>query len=163
MPDWLRIVKSHHAKMHPSDGYNLVTRPPASDRELDDVSTTLGVEFPREFKSLFKTCNGFGVVHEEDEPDKIWWFLRPTDQLRSFVDGIRNAFPEVHEKHAKRFFPFIDFSNGDALGYLVDEAGIIIDGLFCFEHEFCRFDEEQDINEFLSHTPLSIEELLTQI
>ncbi|MFO0913567.1 MAG: SMI1/KNR4 family protein [Pirellulales bacterium] len=159
-PDWLQIIESHHAKAHPNDGYNLVTRPPASRSQLDELGDALGIQFPVDFRSLYLTCNGVGVVHKDD-PDKIWWLFRPAEEIEGFAADVRNWFRKTHNKYADRFFPFIDFSNGDGIGYVVDESGIIIDGLFCFEHEKYRFKADQDVNDFLSHAPVTIEEFLT--
>jgi hypothetical protein len=159
MPDWVQIVESHHAKSHPNDGYRLVTRPSASHYTLDALKRSLGFEFPAEFRSLYLVFDGIGVSHR-NEPDETWWLFLPTDQIESFCIDVRKWFRDTHEKYANRFFPFIDFANGDGMGYIVDEAGNPLDGLFCFEHESYRFDESQDVNEFLSHVPVSIEEFL---
>ncbi len=163
MPDWLKIIEAHHTKTHPKDGYNLVIRPPVSPDQLDELGDTLGIQFPNDFRSLYMTCNGFGVMHQNDDTKRIWWLFRPAEEIESFMADIRDWFRETHNKYANRFFPFIDFSNGDGIGYLVEESGILIDGLFCFEHEKYRFKPDQDVNEFLTHEPITIETFLTHM
>ena len=162
MPNWLKIIAGHHAKAHANDGYTLVTRPAASAEQLDRLAVSLGIALPSEFRELYSACNGFGVA-SDNELDKTWWLFRPTDQIESFAGDVRSWFAETHQSFANRFFPFIDFSNGDGIGYIVDESGAIIDGLFCFEHENYEFDAEQDVNEFITHSPVTIEEFLTRI
>jgi len=162
MANWSKIIAAHHAKAHANDGYALVTRPAASDEQLEQLAGSLGITLPGEFRDLYSTCNGFGVAGDA-ELDEPWWFFRPTDQIESFAGDVRDWFAETHQKFADRFFPFIDFANGDGIGYVVDESGAIIDGLFCFEHENYKFDAEQDVNEFITHSPVTIEEFLTHI
>ena len=162
MADWSIIIADQHSKAHPNDRCNLVAGPAATNQQLDELSESQGIALPQDFCELYLTHNGFGVA-DDDEPDKIWWFFRPTDQIADFANGMRSWFAKTHQKYADRFFPFIDFSNGDGIGYIVDESGLIMDGLSCFEHENYKFDEEQDVNEFITHAPVTIEEFLTQI
>lgn len=163
MPDWLQLIQSNHAIEHPNDGFELFVCPPATDTEMDELGRTVGSELPQEFRSLYTTCNGFGVKHPGDEPATIWWFVRPTNQLQSFGNDVRNWFQKTHGKFAARFFPFIDYSNGDVLGYVKDESGLFFEGLFFFRHEHYQFSGHQDINDFLSHLPITLEEFLTRV
>ena len=162
MPNWSKLIADNHAKAHADDGFNLITRLAATNIQLDELSESLGITWPTDFRELYSTFDGFGVA-TNDEPDKIWWFFRPANEIPKFADDVRNWFLKTHEKCAARFFPFIDFSNGDGIGYIVDDTGVIMDGLFCFEHEQYKFDEEQDVNEFIIHVAVNIEEFLTQI
>lgn len=161
MPDWTTILKQHHSVAHPDDGFELVLVQPASDKELDALAAKLDIELPAEFRSFYLTHNGFGLSHES-EPDAVSWFFKPLGQIESFADSVRNWFTETHKDYAARFFPFIDFENGDGLGYMADVSGGILDGLFCFEHECYKFDEDQDVNEFLTHAPITVQEFLSQ-
>ena len=79
-----------------------------------------------------------------------------------FFASTRSWFGETHPTVAKRFLPFIDWVNGDGMGYLVLDNGTIADGLFCFEHELFEHDEDQDPDEFIVKWNNSIFELLTE-
>lgn len=43
---------------------------------------------------------------------------------------------------------------------VTESAGILLPGLFCFEHEAYDYDEDQDANDFISSIPATIEEFL---
>lgn len=161
MPNWSQIIESYQARAHANDGFRLMTFSPASQEVLDHLQDELGLELPAEFRSLYSEFDGIGVVHES-EPEIIWWLFRPTDEIASFCDEIRARFEGTHEGYATRFFPFIDLANGDGIGYVTEESGLAMNGLFLFEHESYKHAESQDVNEFLSHLPMSIEEFLGQ-
>ena len=160
MTDWLKVVADHLSKCHLGQDSSLVLREGATSVELERLSASLGIALPTEFRALYSACNGFGVA-SRDQPGGVCWLFHPTCQIPTFVDDIRSWFRETHGQFADRFFPFIDFGNGDGIGYCLDESGELIEGLCCFKHEEYRFTDEQDVNEFISCVPVSIEEFLT--
>lgn len=145
---------------HPDGEYNLVTGPPASDETLANLETALGFKLPPEFRSFYSSLDGFGIA-SADDPNDVSWFFRPCEQIVQFSTDVRGWFKETHERCAKRFFPFIDWSNGDGIGYMLDESGEPIDGVFEFNHELYKFDSAQDVNEFLRHVPAGIQDFLS--
>jgi SMI1/KNR4 family protein SUKH-1 len=161
MPNWSEIVARHHEGCHRNDGSKLVTGLPATDAELNTLSVSLGIQLPNEFCDLYRTFDGFGTSHESDS--KTCWLFHPLNQVEAFAVSVRKWFIATHEEYAKRFFPLIDFSNGDGIGYLTDRSNTVMDGLFCFEHEKYRFKETQDVNDFISHAPVSIERFLMHV
>ncbi|SMP78246.1 SMI1 / KNR4 family (SUKH-1) [Neorhodopirellula lusitana] len=160
MPDWKTLVDQHHSMAHPDGEYNLVTGPPASDETLANLETALGFKLPPEFRSFYSSLDGFGIA-SADDPSDVSWFFRPCGQIDQFSNDVREWFKETHERCAKRFFPFIDWLNGDGIGYMLDESGDPIDGVFEFNHELYKFDSAQDVNEFLRHVPAGIQDFLS--
>lgn len=160
MPDWTQILNRHHAVAHAEDGYKLATQPGVSGADLDRLSDLLGINLPDEFREFYMTSNGFGVA-TDDNPNDACWLFRPLEDLPNFIDSVRSSFSETHPDLASRFFPFIDWDNGDGMGYLTETTDIILPGLFCFEHESYAYSADQDPDEFISVIPVTIEEFLS--
>ena len=158
MANWLDLVSKSHNRSHPAGEYELVVNAGVDTSKLAALEQKLGVKFPSEFRDFYSACNGFGI--KSDDEDQVSWLFVPSEEIESFATEIRRWFEETHPKFSNRFWPFIDFMNGDGIGYVLDDAGGVHDGLFCFEHESYRFNPEQDVNEFLRQKPVGIEEFL---
>lgn len=80
------------------------------------------------------------------------------------MGGLRKSteqwFLKTHPELAGRFYPFIDWSNGDSMGHYFSETGELMSGLYCFEHENYEHDEEQDSEDFIVRWNSSIFGLL---
>ena len=157
MRDWIKLIGEVHAQSH-GDSMELVTQPGARPDILNDLATRLEIEFPDEFVELYSVCNGSGI--RSPGASDACWFFRPAEEIIDFTEQLRGWFSKTHGKFASRFVPFIDFMNGDGIGYGLDADRSVIDGLICFEHERYRFDADQDVNEFLVHKPASIADFL---
>ena len=162
MADWEGIVRLHHERAHAGDGFELVTNPGVAEEDLGLMERRLGFQFPAELRGFYSTFNGFGV-QSSDSPGSVYWFIRPLEELPEFAETIRHWFQETHPDIAARYFPFVDWANGDGIGYLVDSEGQVLPGLYGFEHESYSFDEEQGAEEFLIEVPISIEEFLNSV
>jgi hypothetical protein len=162
MANWDRIIKRHHQRAHSDDGLAFAANPGAAESDLAALEARLGIQFPAEFRSLYSTFNGFGV-RSVDSPGDVYWFTRPLEELPEFVEAIRHSFRETHPELAARFYPFIDWANGDGLGYLAGDDGRILPGLYSFQHESYDCDADQDTDEFLMHAPVSLEKFLTSV
>jgi hypothetical protein len=162
MTNWDRVVRSHHARAHQHDGFEFASNPGATPAELASFEAGLDAKLPAEFHGLYSAFNGFGV-RSADDPSAVHWFARPLGELPQFMTQIRAWFGDTHAELAARFFPFIDWANGDGLGYLADSKGQALPGLHMFEHEAYRCDPHQDAEEFFSHAPISIEEFLNAV
>ena len=160
MPDWPRILSDYHFTAHADQGNHLVTRPGLSIEDIAQMGERLGLTFPDEFHSLYAVYNGFGIAPDE-APDEICWLFLPLSQLPCFTEITRKGFSSSHPGIASRYFPFIDFANGDSMGYLTDVGGVNMPGLASFEHDLYQYDEDQDPDEFLSLLPVTIEEFLS--
>lgn len=159
MTKWEAIVTAHHKRAHPGDGFELFTKPGVAEKDLRSMEKRLGFQFPTELREFYSDLNGFGV-RSAVSPDEVYWFIRPLEELPDFAETIRHWFQETHPDIASRFFPFVDWANGDGIGYLVDSTGEVLPGLVSFEHESYDFDEDQEVEEFLTTVPISIEEFL---
>ena len=162
MHNWNQIVARHHSAAHRDDGYELVTRPGATGALIQETGAALGVAFPDEFIALYRVFDGIGI-RNDDHGEEVLWFFQPLAQLQEFVATTRGWFRETHPELAARFFPFLDWANGDGMGYLTDESGSVLPGLFTFEHECYEFDEEQEPDEFLVSIPVTIEQFLDAV
>ena len=160
MTDWRKIVSEYHDKVLGQSGGKLLTLEGASNSSVDELQQALGFDLAEEFRSLYLQCNGFGLTNGAD--DQKDWFFHPIDQISGFAGDTRKWFEETHPESAARFFPFVDWGNGDGMGYLLDENGQVLDGLFWFEHEYYEFDEDQEFDEFVVKRNNTIHELLTE-
>jgi len=159
MYDWRKIISEHHHRVHVQPDDTLIIRDGAATDSIDDLQQTLGIEMPEEFRSLYCQCDGFGL--DQTDGGQEWWFCHPITQIPEFVTQTGSWFRKTHPDSASRFFPFIDWSNGDGMGYLLNENNEMLDGLYCFEHENYEFEEDQDSEEFIVKWNNSIYELLT--
>lgn len=159
MADWNTLVEQHHLLAYPDGEHVLVKGASASQTGLANLEETLGFELPMEFRSFYSTIDGFGTGDPGD-PDDVLWFFRPCAEIGQFCTDVRLWFQQTHGGYAERFFPFIDWVNGDGIGYLLDESGAPIECLFEFSHEQYRFDLNQDVSEFLRRVSSGIEEFL---
>jgi len=162
MTDWLDIISNRYAEAVANDGDELVVSPGATQEQIDQCCEALGFDPPADFRELYATCNGFGV-RERGQPDAPCWFFYPLQEIAGFCEEIRAGFEETHPEEASRFFPFIDFEDGDGVGYCVDAEGKLLDGLFLFESEAYEGEEDQEPNDFLVRVPMSVREFLTQL
>lgn len=162
MTKWETIVRLHHERAHSGDGFELFTGPGVAEINIKALENRLGFRFPTELREFYSDLNGFGV-RSAASPDEVYWFVRPLEELPEFAETIRHWFQETHPDIAGRFFPFVDWANGDGIGYLVSSTGEVMPGLVSFEHESYDFDEGQDYEEFLTTVPISLEEFLNSV
>ncbi|MHB8954809.1 MAG: SMI1/KNR4 family protein [Pirellulaceae bacterium] len=89
MAKWKKVITDHHAWAHPPDqGYDLITQPPASQQQLDELASRLGITLPKELVSLYLTYNGFGVRSRDSSHTD--WFLVPVQKVPQFTKQIRS-------------------------------------------------------------------------
>ncbi len=157
MPNWKKLVESHHETS--SEDYQLVTRQGATAADIETTARKLGIDFPREFRSLYSVFNGVGLC-SPDRPEEIEWTFQPLENLPGFAEVARAWFAKTHPEVAKRFFPFIDWGDGDSMGYLTNNKGKVMKGIRWFQHESYEWDEDQDPDEFLELTNHSIQSYL---
>jgi hypothetical protein len=162
MADWLNIISNRYAEAVANDGDELLLSPGATREQIDQRCGALGFVPPSDFRELYATCNGFGV-RELKQPDTPCWFFYPLEQMSEFCERIRAGFAETHPEEAARFFPFIDFEDGDGVGYCVDEEGQLLEGLFLFEHEAYEGEEDQEPSDFLVRVPMTVQQFLMQL
>lgn len=159
MTDWNALILAHHAAAHADGDFELIASPGATDEAINQLASELRVSFPDEFASLYTAADGWGC-YPAGQPAEVSWLFRPLEQIPQFCEAIRAWFADTHPEFTDRFVPFIDFDNGDGLGYFYEANGTIMEGLFCFEHEAYEADEAQDINEFVTSAPISIRQFI---
>ena len=149
----------YFACAHDAAECELVTKAGASAEELDQFERRLGLRLPDEFKSLYGEFNGVGICSRDFQ--RVFWLFRALGEQEDFMAIQRSAFVATHPKYAPRFFPFVDWANGDSMGYLVDSVGALLSGLYCFDHEEYEYSGSQDIGEFLCFAFETIEDFLS--
>lgn len=159
MNSWPELIEANHAWAHANDGWHLVTGAPATDADLAQLETQLGIELPAEFKELYRTYNGVGICREAndgqapgrpiEESKKVLWLLVPVAEIPGLMTVARSWFQETHAEVALQFMPFIDWNCGDYTGYLLPLESDVPAELYTFEHENYEFDEAQEAEEFL--------------
>ena len=153
MADWLKFVESHFTELNVPK-HDRVLNAGAAITKINDVGAGLGIAFPDEFVELYAMHDGIG--HQNS--DMTWWLTRPLDHLEEFATTICNWFRENHPELAERYIPFIDYGNGSAIGYLLNENSKAMPGLYHFNTGAYDFDDEdQEHEEFLRNDFQSIE------
>ena len=149
MNEWLNLFQRQRAS-DPCDGCEMIFGEAADARTIDDLERKFCFHFPDEFRSLYTTYDGYGVIYDT-KPGEIYWDFRPIGDLEAFVKQYRDAISGTHPAIATRFYPFFDWSTGDAAGYLLDGDGKLLPGIYDFFHAGYEADETQDFTDFLEH------------
>ena len=118
----------------------------ATTDQIDDCEKRLGLTLPTELCEFYLYSNG--LMLEEDKSAEPRFF-RQIQKLPEYVDCARSSFSDTHQEYANRYLPFIDWTNGDSCGYMVDSEGQYMTEIFIFLHEHYEYTCKQDINEFL--------------
>ena len=147
MNNWLGMFE-RLLTSDPCEGREMKLGGPASAARMEEVERQFGFAFPDEFRSLYGTYDGYGVVFD-NKPAEIFWDFRPLGELVSFANGYRDTMAEAHPSLATRFFPFFDWSTGDSAGYLLDNNSKLLPGLYDFHHAAYEGDPNQNVSEFL--------------
>jgi len=159
MADWRRIVEEFFRCSDPDGEFHHEMRPGALAGTIDTVQSELGLQFPDECREFYRHFNGIGLVAAENGDDRL--FVKPVEELPKFAQSCRSMFAETHANHASRFFPIIDWGNGDATGYLLDDNGDLLPHLHTVMHELYRYDEDQVADEFIQSTGENFANFLT--
>ncbi|QDV23859.1 SMI1/KNR4 family protein [Aureliella helgolandensis] len=158
MAKWNRIV-SEFFRMSDPEGKNDHYAPSgASPESIVKVEAELGVEMPHELRDFYSNHDGLGLVSRGETPMPL--FIRPTGQLVDFINQCRSAFRDTHPTYAERYFPFIDWYNGDSSGFILGSDGRFVDMVFTFSHELYCYEAGQDANEFIHAHAETLAELL---
>lgn len=159
MTDWLELLARHQAAAQAESGYEPIFGDSASPEAVDRIQSMIGLAFPAELIELYRSVDGYGLEMDLDSRLSPW-FIVPTSELFAFVSSQRNAFAETHKSLSDRFLPFIDWANGDSMGYIYDRDGNLIDGLHMFMHELYQYEADQEPDDFFRSFEGSIAEFL---
>ena len=160
MTNWKSLVESFLKRADPSGEFRSVVRPGASPEAIAAAECQLGMSMPEELRSFYLNCNGMGLACD-DEPDSPR-LIPPIETLPAVVEQCRSWFAETHPGLASRFLPFLDWENGDYVGYLHRTDGTFEPFLSTFNHERYRASAAQDAREFLERGPSNLAEFLGQ-
>jgi hypothetical protein len=160
MPNWETIVTKFFAVSDPDGDYDHHAPSGAPADEIETLESKLGISFPSEFHDFYRHFNGIGLV-DRQEPDHIPLFLRPIDEIHDYMEQCRSRFKETHPDEARRYFPFVDWWNGDSSGYWFNRDGQIEPYICTFYHELYVYEEGQDVGDFIKPHAQSIADLLT--
>lgn len=145
MSDWHQDIINHHKLDYADDPASLRLGKPAAREAIAAFEKSVGRTLPTEFHDLYQQYDGYGAAVEGETN----WFFVPLELLPELVADIRELFQETHPEIASRFVPIVDWSTGDASGYLFSATGEVEPGIFMFEHESYTGEEDQDWSEFL--------------
>ncbi|MEX1041843.1 MAG: SMI1/KNR4 family protein [Pirellulaceae bacterium] len=159
MTNWLDLLTRHHAVAQADSDYEPLFGDPASPDRLEEVEAEIGLALPAELKDLYLSVDGYGVRMDEESTLSLW-FIVPSSALPSFVANQREGFAGTHKSLSERFLPFIDWANGDSMGYLFDRDGKLLDGLYKFMHGQYGYEADQDPDEFFDWFESSIAEFM---
>jgi hypothetical protein len=145
MDKWKTIITDFHLLDHPGSPDSLHFGPPATAAEIAAFEAGIGFHFPEEFHDLYRSCNGFG----RRDGEEIIWFCAPLEEIPALSEDVRKWFKGTHPELAAQFVAFIDWESGDYTGYVFDEEGKVLEGLFDFQHDSYDYESKQDPDEFL--------------
>ncbi len=156
MKTWHQRVREAHKRNHQGDGVELIIGPPANPEAITELEREVGRRLPPEFHELYQALDGFGVVTADGE----LWLFTPLAKIARSAAAAGTWFADSHPSLAKRYFPFIDWGNGDSSGYLFSEEGDLLPGIWIFEHEMYGFDASQPASAFLVKFAKNLQEFL---
>ncbi|EGF24449.1 SMI1/KNR4 family protein [Rhodopirellula baltica] len=159
MTAWAELLIRHHAAAHADSGCEPLFGDAAPLERLDDLPSKIGLPLPRELRDLYRSVDGYGLKMDADSMLSPWLIV-PTSELADFVSSCRSTIADTHENLSRRFLPFIDWANGDSMGYIYDRNGNLTDGLHMFMHELFRYDADQDPDDFFRSFNGSIADFL---
>ena len=155
--DWENfIIKALH-EVHGIVPEQIVIGAAAESELIASVEAELGFSFPDEFRSLYASCNGVGV--KSNRIEGVRYLVQPIEAVCKFTKIQRAGFVGTHPDAAHRYFPFVDWGNGDSCGYFVKRGTSEVEGIACFDHEEYSYSEAQPTTEFLSLSFRSIADL----
>ena len=156
MSKWNEILDRHYAVAYDRNEFVAIKNSPATIQQIESLEGDLDFQFPEEWRNLYLTTDGFGV--KPIGSDEFRFDLFPSlSSLAEFIDGVRKVIADTHPGIAAAFVPIMDLG-GDAVGYSRADSTT---GLYRFDHELFRYNEQQDCEEFLfSISAASIENLL---
>ena len=140
MIDWSAVLRRHHAQTQAESGFGIILGPPTDASKLDRITREVKLPLPVEMSELYQQVDGYGLQLDDDSSLSPW-FVVPTELLTGFVESSRDVFCRTHQSLADRFLPFIDWANGDSMGYIYDREGSLVDGLHMFDHERYGYDD----------------------
>lgn len=160
MPDWNQVVDRFFEMSDPENAYDHHSPSGASIDEVEALQSRMGISFPAEFHDLYRNFNGVGLI-DRDEQGDMPLFLRPIYEIPSYIEQCRSTFAETHPGEARRYFPFIDWFNGDSSGYWLNRDGELEPFICTFFHERYAYVPEQDVAEFIQPQAHGIADLLS--
>jgi hypothetical protein len=160
VPNWKRIVDDFFRMSDPDGEYEHYAPKGATAATIAELESEIGVELPQELRDFYANYNGIGLV-TRDEEAPMPLFIRPTTELPGFIRECQSIIRDTHPNHAERYFPFIDWYNGDSSGFMLNAKGQLVDGVFTFSHELYSYDAAQDLNDFIQPHSDSIASLLS--
>ena len=160
VPNWKRIVDDFFRMSDPDGEYEHYAPSGASAATIVELESEIGVELPQELRDFYANYDGIGLVTRDDEAP-MPLFIRQTTELAGFIRQCQSMIRDTHPNHAERYFPFIDWYNGDSSGFMLNASGQLVDGVFTFSHELYSYDAAQDLNDFIQPHSDSIASLLS--
>lgn len=159
MTNWLDLLTRHHTVAQADSDYEPLFGDPALPEQLGEVEAKIGLALPAELRDLYRSVDGYGVKMDA-ESTLSPWFIVPSSALPNFVSNQRQGFADTHKSLSERFLPFIDWANGDSMGYLYDRDGKLLDGLYMFMHGQYGYEADQDPDDFFSWFDSSIAQFM---
>ncbi len=147
MTNWQHII-DHFLRMSDSEGECDHYSPAgASEESLARLESELGISLPSELREFYLHSDGLGLVPRDGSSMPL--FVRPTHELVEYMQFCRSSFSGTHPVYAHRYFPCVDWYNGDSSGFMLDSDGRFVEGIYTFSHESYSYDADQDAGEFL--------------
>lgn len=149
MENWKALVET---TMDPEDreGEEFQFGPPATEAEMAEVETALGLKIPEEMRSFLKECNG------ADQPFGAW-VVFPIAEMISENQGLREDYADWK---CQALLPNVLFfsdimGTGDMYGICASPfEGVAVGEIVLFDHETGTFTvEDATLKDFLTNWP----------
>jgi hypothetical protein len=141
--NWQQILNNYFGKIK----VNRVFGPSATEADFVKLKVETNYNWPAEFLELYRLHNGIGIPDADIEGGIDWMYL-PIQLIPDFSKHVQQWYADTHEYLADQFFPFINYGNGDAIGYkrsCINQDSL----LYIFSHEDYKHDISQPIEEFI--------------
>ncbi|NND99058.1 MAG: SMI1/KNR4 family protein [Pirellulaceae bacterium] len=145
--NWRELLQRRHTAAYADSGYDPIFGESAGDELIREVQGKIGLEMPIELTDLYRSVDGYGL---EMDPESMLspWLLVPCSMLPDFISQNRDVIAGTHPSLASRFLPLIDLVNGDSIGYVFAQNGLLIDGLHMLMHELYEYEPDQEPDGF---------------
>ncbi len=156
MNKWDKLLTERHRRYYDEQIHGVLHMNKGMAKSaIEPFRSLTGYAWCDEFFSLYARHDGIGI---QGADNVTTWSFVPTTELIAFKQSVCGWFQDTHAVAAAKFFPFFDWGNGDAIGYIDLEGVETL--LFIFDHESYEFDPDQEVTEFLKPSYESIADFL---
>lgn len=140
--NWRHLVSEAHKRWQ-NEGVVLPVPLGASNGQIINAESEVGLSFPPELRSFYLSCDGEGFNPETG----VCLGIVPLELLPKLKSEADEWLSATHPEIARAYLPFLSWGDGDSIGYLMLEP--THPRIVEFSHEDFNFSADQNWAEFL--------------